>query len=397
MRHRILLVLAVFVFIAANTWNALNKGGDAQVFFEGGRRLLQARPLYEGSSPASGFIGPPFQAAFFLPFSAVANVSDASARLLWYVLNLAALGFGVRFWVRAWTASRAGSPLAHLEPQHGLWFAAFAILLPLQTNFEHQNMNALLLGASGFTAYALVRHRWQAAGALIGFAAALKIFPALAILYVAARGWWRCAAVSVVTCAVLTVLPAAVYGRGFAPQVKSWLQIASGGWPVRGQNQSLMAAIDRALPGGPEAGIHNAQQVPAEFAIFALSVVALVVVALLVTRCRRPEPPQVPCELAAVTLLSILLSPVAWDHYWVLLFPAFMLTFDARDKRLLGTRASVLFWTAALLTSGLSRATLGVSGWALARALSVNTVAALILYGALSAIWSRLHKAAASP
>ena len=51
----------------------MNKGGDAAVFFEGGRRFLNAEPLYAGSSAADGFIGPPFQAMFFTPFAAVAG------------------------------------------------------------------------------------------------------------------------------------------------------------------------------------------------------------------------------------------------------------------------------------------------------------------------------------
>ena len=67
-----LLAFLALLFAVLTTINAINKGGDAAVFFEGGRRLLHAEPLYEGSSAADGFIGPPFQAMFFAPFAAIA-------------------------------------------------------------------------------------------------------------------------------------------------------------------------------------------------------------------------------------------------------------------------------------------------------------------------------------
>ena len=86
----------------------------------------------------------------------------------------------------------------------------------------------------------------------------------------------------------------------------------------------------------------------------------------------------VPHELAAATVLVVLLSPVAWDHYWVLMFPAFLIAYDSQLPV-----ARRVFWVAALLTTGLSQLTLGRSGFNLARDLSVNTIAGLILYGSV--------------
>jgi alpha-1,2-mannosyltransferase len=387
---RTLTALASIVFVAANTVNALNKGGDAQDFFDGGRRLLQARPLYEGSGPASGFIGPPFQAAFFAPFAALADLSDVLARLAWYALNLVLLLTGVISWSRAWDASRARTSRDEGRLPRSAWFALLAILLPLQTNFEHQNMSALLLGIAGVAIWCLVGQRWMRAGALIGLAAALKVFPILAIVYAAARGWWACAATALATAIVLTALPFAIYGASFKAQVSSWVEIASGGWPTRPQNQSLIAAIDRLWPGGPSSAVHSSQQAPAEFVLFLAAAAVLVALALAVTRGRSRVAAQVPCEFAAVIVLAVLLSPVAWDHYWVLLFPACLLMYDARDRALLGRRAAVLFWIAAILISGLSRLTLGARGWSVARHFSTGTLAAILLYAGLVALWMRL-------
>ncbi len=99
-------------FAAGNTINALNKGGDAAVFFEGGRRLLQGVPLYDGSSTASGFIGPPFQALFFAPFAALGLANPTAAKLLWYGLNLMCLAIAVSLTLKTWStavAARGGS------------------------------------------------------------------------------------------------------------------------------------------------------------------------------------------------------------------------------------------------------------------------------------------------
>jgi alpha-1,2-mannosyltransferase len=388
-RHRTAFLLAALAFVALNTVNALNKGGDATDFFEGGRRVRNQEAIYIGSGPASGFIGPPFQALFFAPFAAIAQVSETSARLLWYSLNVLCLAAGVWCWASAWRESLAQSRRAHLADDWALWAALLAILLPLQTNFEHQNMNALLMAAIGAAAWALVRQRTTAAGALIGFAAAVKVFPALLIVYLAARRMWRPLAVALVTTAVLTVLPVIAYGRrGFTQQLTQWLQIGTGGWPTRGANQSLIAAIDRLTSSAP-AAVRTPGQAPTEVTIFAVAALVLLIPALLLVSRRSGEAALVP-EIAAVTTLAVLLSPIAWDHYWVLLFPAFLLVYTAGSRELLGRYALLVFWTAAILTSGLSRITVGRDGWALARDLSASTVAALLLYVTLLHLSHRL-------
>ncbi len=149
--------LLAVLFAVVNAANALNKGGDAAVFFEGGRRFLHAEPLYAGSSAADGFIGPPFQAMFFAPFAAVASASPVAAKLLWHALNLACLGLGVWLSMKTWDAVRGQIGLP-ARPWLPVLFAPLAaILLPLQTNFEHQNMNAAAARAPGRRDMALDR------------------------------------------------------------------------------------------------------------------------------------------------------------------------------------------------------------------------------------------------
>jgi alpha-1,2-mannosyltransferase len=380
------------IFVAVNAGNALHKGGDAKVFFEGGRRALERQPLYVGSGPANGFIGPPFQALFFTPFAAVDTISRPAAELLWYTLNLAALALGIVLWFRALGPVPDGRDTARASDVRSAWPAVVAVLFPLQTNFEHQNMNALLLALLGAAAWSLQNGRLAAAGAWVGAATALKAFPALLIVYLVFAGFPRAALTAMATAAVLGAVPAIVYGpAGLWQQWTAWFSVSAGGWPVRGQNQSLLAALDRAGGAISESGIGTRTDSPIAFGIYVLMSVALLVCAVVTFR-RRPQGVTLYAQVAAAIVLAVVLSPVAWDHYWVLMFPAFLMLHRATDQRLLGTAGQIAFWTAAVLTSGLSRPTVGASGLNLARHLSVNTVAAIVLFVALLVVLRMLER-----
>ena len=391
-----LLALLALLFAIVGTINAVNKGGDAAVFFEGGRRFLHAEPLYAGSSAADGFIGPPFQALFFAPFAAVGAWSPVAARLLWHALNLVCLGAGVWLSVKTWDAVRVRMGLSARAWLPMLFAPLFAILLPAQTNFEHQNMNALLLVLLAGATWQLTLGSAVVAGVLIGTATALKAFPALLILYLAARRYWAAAIAATVSAFVLSVvLPLAVYGAGFPPLVQDFWRLGNSGWPVRGNNQSLIAAIDRmalgfSATGFDRAGVRVAGDAPTSILLFAglAALLAATLIVILVRTTRRQT--AIPCELAAVTVLAILLSPIAWDHYWTLMFPAFLILYESGDERWPGRIGRIAFWAAAILTTGLSPLTLGKSGFNMARELSVYTIAALIIYGGLIVVCARL-------
>ena len=92
------------------------------------------------------------------------------------------------------------------------------------------------------------------------------------------------------------------------------------------------------------------------------------------------------------TILAILLSPIAWDHYWMMMLPAFLVVYVAAQKRRRGSAVRYAFWSAAMLTTGLSPAILGRSGFNLARELSAYTIAALILFVAVVAVCRRKNE-----
>jgi hypothetical protein len=92
--HR-LTILAVAALVCVNGVNAIVKGGDFSVYLDAGQRFIDRTPLYSDSGVGAGVIGPPFQAAAFVPFAILARANVIAARLAWYGLNLLLLACGV--------------------------------------------------------------------------------------------------------------------------------------------------------------------------------------------------------------------------------------------------------------------------------------------------------------
>ena len=101
-----------------------------------------------------------------------------------------------------------------------------------------------------------------------------------------------------------------------------------------------------------------------------------VVLFVVSTRRQPPDGGVIARELAIVTGLAVLLSPVAWDHYWVLLFPAFLVANEETRGR---PRARAVFWIAAFLSTALTPVTLGREIFLSVRERSPQTLAALVI------------------
>jgi len=350
------------LFALINFGNALHKGGDFDVFVDAGQRVLDGRPLYADSTPANGVIGPPFQGLFFVPSGWIARLNPAAAKVTWYVANLVALAAGIWLWSVALGAGTRSSGTWLTGPV--LW-ATVAIVLPTQTNFEHQNMNALLLCLMGAGAYALHRSMPLQAGVWFGIAAALKAFPAFVLVYLLVRGAWRSVLAGVTTAAVLTSIAAIRYGGSMFQLIADWLAVhRAGDWPIRLQNQSIYAAIHRVWP--------------ESVAAVALVTGVTAVLVLSVAWRRRGHANVTADEIALALAASVLLSPIAWDHYWVLMFPALLVLASTPSRG-----AWIIVGVAALLMTGTSPLFVGTHGFNVARQYSLYTVAGLLLAAAL--------------
>ena len=372
-----MVVLVVVVFAVINAGNALHKGGDFGVFLQAGQRVMERQPLYEGGGTGPGVIGPPFQGVFFVPFAVVGgHAPERAPAILWYLLNLIALACGVWWWARAngaWVVERAWDQPAVLLP-------LLAVILPAQTNFEHQNMNALLLALTGAAAWNWTRGHSAASGALVGLAAALKAFPALLLVVFLVRRDWRALVSGVVTGLALSASPALWYGPGaLIPLFRRWLEVlAEGGWPTRVQNQSIVAMTSRSWPDA------------AASIAFALVAILGIIVVVTVWRSRggvrAAETTGAPLALALA--VAVLASPIAWDHYWLLMLPALQAIYVASRNSKHRTMQWG-FWLAAILISGFAPLTVGTRGFAIARSWSNSTIAGLVIVFTLAmAIWT---------
>ena len=361
--------VAVVAFALVNLANALHKGGDFDVFLEAGERLLTRAHCTKGSSSGFGVIAPPAHAAALRPIRA-RRPGECTGRSRGVVLlNLAALFGGAWWWLRAIVAGPATAPPDRAHRTY--WLSLLAIALPAQTNFEHQNMNALLLGLTGAAAWSLVRGQDIKAGLLVGTASAIKAFPALLVLYLVWRGNWRAVLSACAVAVSLTLVPGLWLETSPAwKPLTDWLVLAADpNWPDRPQNQSLIATTTRLFP---------LATIPLAAAI---ATALIVTIGWIAPRRRAPPSESLGAELAVVLLVAAILSPIAWDHYWVLALPAF------QALRTIATSvgwATVAFWIAALLLTGPAPLLVGAPGLALARSWSTYTWAGLLLFLAVS-------------
>jgi len=208
-------------------------------------------------------------------------------------------------------------------------------------------------------------------GALLGLATALKAFPGLLIVYLAVHGKRRAALAAVTVALLLTMAPAFSYGieGAFSTTAQWWTLASDAHWPTRVQNQSLVAMFLRIAPDA------------ARWLALASAAALIAVLAVVALRRRTADPSHIERELALVLAVAVLISPIAWDHYWVLMFPAILAVYPSPDSP--RTRW-VIFGVSAILISGLSPVTLGRHGFNVARAWCVCTIAGLILVTGLT-------------
>ena len=299
----------------------IHHGGDVVPEIALSERWLSGEPLYQSDLPFQGTRWPPLALVALVPFALIARASLAVAAAAWSVFGVACLGVAVAL-ARRWG-----------------WKAAILALactaVPLQTNFEHRNMNTVLLALVVAAAADLDEARETRAGLWLGLATALKVFPALLLVYLAVRGHWRALAVATAVAAGGTLLALAPYGAaGGSAAAGNWLRLSldQTQWQLATSDQSLRALVLRL--GGP---------LEAALGVAAVCLGASLIVA-------RPLP-----GLGAMTLAAVLASPIAWVHYYVLAFPAWLAVLQRVDDRKggggLGGRGVALAFAAAA-TSG---------------------------------------------
>ena len=270
---------------------------DLRVYLTGGAVWLSGGELYAPSFPGPAglpFTYPPLAAAMFgaltwLPFPVVA--------LLW-------TAGGIALFTAACHVAAQHSESS--VPKAGFGLAALCLLLePMRGTLDLGQVNLVLLGLVALDCL-LPRTPWPR-GLLIGIAAAIKLTPAIFVLFFLLRRRWRpalTAAVTFVACGALGWLLAPRDSQRF--WFDAMLDPKRVGGLAYSANQSLRGLLFRI-------GVDESA-----WLVLCLAVLALTV--LLVPRIRN--------ELAAVVAVAaagLLVSPVSWSHHWVWITPALLL------------------------------------------------------------------------
>jgi alpha-1,2-mannosyltransferase len=287
---------------------------DLDVYRTGGLAVLQGQPLYSVLTQPPQllpFTYPPVAAVFAVP---LAMMSWPAAQLVWvafvYVPFAVIIGFSFRPLLR-----RAG-------PWRWVLFAALfgvgAYLFPMQDEMRFGQVDAVL-AALAVADCAAVRTRWPR-GALVGLATAIKLVPGVFIIYLWVSGRRRAARTAVLAAVAWTVGAFLLLPRD---SVNYWTSVIfdSGrlGDNAGTENQSLRGLLLRFFLPGQAPGV-----------VWLLIAVAVAVPGFLLAR-RLARQHWETAGIAVTALLLVLVSPVAWIHYFLLVVVAIgALTGDGR-------------------------------------------------------------------
>jgi alpha-1,2-mannosyltransferase len=296
---------------------------DLEVYRFGVQAWLAGGDLYGTLPETSGhialpFIYPPFAALLMVPLAVVPWIVAWVGLLGLSTLALGATlyAFARRLWPSggrggALSVASIGLPLAlAVEPGRAIDFdhpvagrPALGLEPVLQT-VEFGQINLVLMALVALDCL-VARPKWPR-GMLIGIAAAIKLTPAVFVLYFLLRRDYRAAVTSAVSGVVATAI-----GFVVAP-AQSWAFWSDPAGGVSGSpfftNQTFEAMLVRAGVDG----------IPRTVVWLLLSAGLLALAAPAIRRA--------PAPLALVTLAAVglLVSPTSWSHHWVWVAPALL-------------------------------------------------------------------------
>ena len=317
MKSRILLAAAcavtlVYAFLAYHF--------DLDVYRIGGRIWLEGGNLYGALPPTAlgvrmPFTYPPLAAIILSPLSLI------PLRAAGVVVDLgivAVLALALRPFYR-----RLGWKLGWVLP-------AALVLEPVRGNLAYGQVDVFLM-AMVIADCLTDSPRWPR-GSLAGLAAAMKLTPALFIVFFLLRRDYRAAATMGASFAAAT-------GLGFllapADSARYWtstlFNVGRIGEPQSPSNQSVFGVLARA---GLDPGT-----VP--FTCFWLGISAVVIAAACVGMRRALAGGDKHMALVLNALAILLVSPISWSHHWVWALPALLCL--ALSARRLAAAGWVLF------------------------------------------------------
>jgi alpha-1,2-mannosyltransferase len=302
---------------------------DLDVYRTGGLAVLHGQPLYSVLTQPPQllpFTYPPVAAIFAVP---LAMMSWPAAQAVWVAFVY--VPFAVIVWYSFRPLLRRAGPWRLVL--FAALFCAGAYLFPMQDEMRFGQVDAVL-AALAVADCAAVRPRWPR-GALVGLATAVKLVPGVFIIYLWVSGRRRAART-----ATLAALAWSLGAFLLVPRdsVTYWTSAIfnSGrlGDNAGTENQSLRGLLLRFFLPGQAPGV-----------LWVLIAVVVAVPGFLLARRLARQQWQI-AGIAVTALVLVLVSPVAWIHYFLLVVPAIgALVGDGRRvKRVLTAAGTAVFF-----------------------------------------------------
>ncbi|MDY6870403.1 MAG: glycosyltransferase 87 family protein [Actinomycetota bacterium] len=287
---------------------------DIDVYRMGGRAWLDGSPLYaDGAMFATEggldlpFTYPPLAATVFSPFAVMSLPAAGAVITALTLLLLIVAVLIVLTRLDVWTARRR------------IWLAAaivapaVVLLEPIRANFDFGQINVVLMTL--VIADCVPRRTPWPRGVLLGVAIALKLTPAVFLVYFLLRRDTRALLVSAASAVVMTLLGFALAWRDsweyWTETVRNTDRI---GTATLNTNQNIAGTLARF---GVGEDLRFILWVVACFAVLGLTVRAA-------QRALRADEPVL--ALVCVAMFGLVVSPVSWSHHWVWSLPTVLVT-----------------------------------------------------------------------
>lgn len=279
---------------------------DVDVYRLGGAAFANGFDLYGQMPPTElgdtlPFTYPPLAAVAFSPMSALS--------LQWVGIITTALSLAALFGTVVLTLASIG-----IRPRTTLMWSAAGVLAvglivePVYSTLNYGQINILLMAF--VAADCLPTKTPWPRGLLLGLVAAIKLTPAVFILFFLLRKDFRAAVVSGVSFAVFTVVG---FLAAWSDSTQYWtdtlLDSTRIGKPAYPANQSITGVLARL-------GLDPSLRTP----LWLLLSLAVLVIAVVAMR-RALSTGATALALGVNAVLGLLVSPVSWSHHWVWVVP----------------------------------------------------------------------------
>ncbi|MBP2451506.1 glycosyltransferase 87 family protein [Mycolicibacterium lutetiense] len=299
---------------------------DIDVYRMGGRAWLDNQPLYADGAifhTQGGldlpFTYPPLAAIMFAPFAwlslPAASVAITATTLVLLIVSTVIVLTRLDVWPDT-TITAEPAWLRRCWLAVALVAPAVIWLEPIRSNFEFGQINVVLMTL--VIADCVPRRTPWPRGVLLGLAIALKLTPAVFLLYFLLRRDIH----TLLRTAVATVAATlAGFVLAWTDSIEYWTETVRNtdriGTATLNTNQNIAGTLARL---GLSEGPRFALWVVACFAVLALTVWA----ARRVLRSGADEAPLV--TLICVAMFGLVVSPVSWSHHWVWSLPTLLVT-----------------------------------------------------------------------